>query len=347
MCKLPALQKKMIAFTAILSILIALSGCSFQRRERQIPVRVLILPKFEVDEMAGDFPGEAQLFYEEYLDGGDVYDIDGSPDTNKLYYKNGVAMFVLGQGKVSAALSTAAVLSDRRFDFSDAYLLAVGCGGAAEGYGIPGDVFVITAAADFDLGHRADPREMSDKAGTTWFHDESYDDVAVVRLNQSLADRVFERVKDVPLETTEKTVRFLEREYPGEAWAARPPRVLRGTSLSGDNYWKGKYDHQNALRITQTYACRDPYAITEMEDIAVGQAAKNYGLLDRLIILRVGVNMDVMPAGVTPEMLWGSGTDDHIASEDSMESVDIFETGMHNCFAAGSAVIEAILEGTL
>ena len=256
-------------------------------------------------------------------------------------------MFILGQGKVNAALNTAAVLSDERFDFSDAYILAVGCGGVAEGYGIFGDVFVISAAVDFDLGHRADPREMRDKTGTTWFHDESYDDIAVVRLNQSLTDRVFKLVEDVPLETTEKTVRFLAGEYPGEAWAERQPRVMRGTSVTSDSYWKSRYDHQNALMITETYACRDPFAVTEMEDIAVGQAVKNFGSFDRLIILRVGVNMDVLPTGATPEMLWGTETDDHVASENSMESVDIFETAMQNCFATGKVLIDAILEGSL
>ena len=87
--------------------------------------------------------------------------------------------------------------------------------------------------------------------------------------------------------------------------------------------------------------------LESFDDIAVCQAAKNFGLLDRLIILRVGVNMDVLPAGVTPEMLWGTGTDDHIASEESMESVDIFETAMRNCFAAGKVLVDAILEKTL
>jgi hypothetical protein len=84
-----------------------------------------------------------------------------------------------------------------------------------------------------------------------------------------------------------------------------------------------------------------------MEDIAVGQAVKSFGSLDRLIILRVGVNMDVLPTGVTPEMLWGAEADDHVASEESMESVDIFETAMRNCFDAGKVLIDAILEGTL
>ena len=57
--------------------------------------------------------------------------------------------------------------------------------------------------------------------------------------------------------------------------------------------------------------------------------------------------MDVYPNGMTPEMLWGVQSDDHIASEDSMESVDIFETGMRNCFAVGKVLIDAILDGTL
>jgi purine nucleoside permease len=341
------MRKRILALTVILLILLVLCGCSSQGKDQRLPVRVLLLPKFELGEMAGDFPGEAQCFYEEYLDGGDVYDIEGCPAPNRLYYKNGVAMCVLGQGKVNAALYTAAVLSDRRFDFSDAYIMAVGCGGAAEGYGILGDVFVITAAADFDLGHRADPREMHDKAGPTWFRDESYDDIAVVRLNQDLTDRVFAHLENVPLDTTENTVKYLRREYPGEAWADRQPRVMRGTSVTSDSYWKGMFDHQNALLITETYACRDPFAISEMEDLAVCQAVRSFGLLDRLILLRVAVNMDVLPGGVTPEMLWGPESSDHVASEDSMESVDIFETAMKNCFAAGKVLVDAILEGEL
>ncbi len=347
MIKVPTMRKRILALTVILLILLVLCGCSSQGKDQRLPVRVLLLPKFELGEMAGDFPGEAQCFYEEYLDGGDVYDIEGCPAPNRLYYKNGVAMCVLGQGKVNAALYTAAVLSDRRFDFSDAYIMAVGCGGAAEGYGILGDVFVITAAADFDLGHRADPREMHDKAGPTWFRDESYDDIAVVRLNQDLTDRVFAHLENVPLDTTENTVKYLRREYPGEAWADRQPRVMRGTSVTSDSYWKGMFDHQNALLITETYACRDPFAISEMEDLAVCQAVRSFGLLDRLILLRVAVNMDVLPGGVTPEMLWGPESSDHVASEDSMESVDIFETAMKNCFAAGKVLVDAILEGEL
>lgn len=323
-----------------------LTGCSSQTKDQRNHVRVLILPKFEVGAMAGDFPGEAQYFYEEYPVGGDVYANDGCPGTIELYCKDGVALCTVGQGKVAAAVNTSAILSDTRFDFSDAYVLSVGCAGTAEGYGILGDVFVISAAVDFDLGHHADPREMQDGTGTTWFHDEGFDSTASLEMDRALTDRAYDRIRDVRLETTERTVRFLNKEYPGEAWANRQPQVLRGTSVTADNYWKGSYDHQNALLITETYGCRDPFVASEMEDIAVAQAMKQFGMLDRLIVLRVAVNMDGFPSGVTPETLWGSA-DDHVASEDSMESVDIFETAMRNGFTAGRALIDALLDGTL
>ena len=79
-----------------------------------LPVKVLLLPKFEIGEMNGDFPGEAQYYYEQYLTGAEEYDIPNSP--RKLYYEDGVAMCVLGMGKINAALGTMAILSDTRFD---------------------------------------------------------------------------------------------------------------------------------------------------------------------------------------------------------------------------------------
>ena len=144
-----------------------------------LPVKVLILPKLEVGDMTGDFPGEAQYYYEQYLTDAEEYDIPNG-NGNKLYYKDGVALYVLGMGKVNAALGTMTVLSDNRFDFSQAYIIATGCSGSAIETTVMGDVFIITSAVDFDLGHHADSRGIADSEGTTWFHDASYDSAAVV-----------------------------------------------------------------------------------------------------------------------------------------------------------------------
>lgn len=313
----------------------------------KIPIRVLILPKFEVGAMSGDFPGEAQLYYEKYLAGGEEYEVPYAAEGCRLYVKDGVALCTLGMGKLRAALNTAAVLSDDRFDFSDAYIFSVGCAGSAVGTTVMGDVVVASAAVDYDLGHRADARELSDPDALTWFHEEEFDDAAVVRLDPQLVQRVYALVKDLPLETTERTRSYMSSCFDGAEWAVRDPIVLLGTTVTGDNYWKGQHDHENALAMVQTYDCPDPYAVTEMEDIAVCEAVRRRGLLDRLIVLRCSVNMDAFMGGATPEILWGNdGTDDQLSQDYSKEAADIFPTAMENNFLVGSTIIDAVLQGS-
>lgn len=317
-----------------------------QAEKDRIAVRVLILPKFEVGELEGDFPGEAQHYYERYLTGAEAYEVSGAGEGSRLHVKDGVALCLLGMGKVNAALNTMAILSDERFDFSDAYILSIGCAGSAVESTVMGDVVVVTAAVDYDLGHHADVREMTEERAVTWFRDPDLDSAAVVKLNPELMEKVFRLVESVPVETTEKTRNFMQAAFDGAAWAVRDPKVLRGTAVTGDNYWKGIYGHENAKCMIETYGCQDPYAVTEMEDIAVCAAVKRMGMLDRLIILRDSVNMDVFMLGETPESLWNPEMAPlSLASENNVEAADIFATAMKNNFAVGSVIIDAILNG--
>lgn len=338
-------MRKLIAFFLLSAQLFCLSSCAAV--EKRTGIKVLILPKFEVGELSGDFPGEAQYYYEAFLTGGEEYVIPDGGDGYRLYVKDGIALVLTGMGKVNAALTAMSVLTDERFDFSDAYVLSVGCAGSARDTTVMGDVFVITAAVDYDMGHHADSRELENENSGTWFHDSSYDDDACVQLDPVLMDRVYALVKDVPLKTTDNTRHFMSEAFDGADWAVRDPRVLRGTSVTGDNYWKGEFDHQNALLITDTYHCPDPYAATEMEDIAVARTMERLGMLDRLIILRTSVDMDVFMLGSTPERLWDPETDESLASEESTEGSDIFATAMANNYAVGSVIIEAILNDEL
>ena len=80
---------------AVIAVIIAflLMGCfSRKKEEEKIPIKVLILPKFELGEMTGDFPGEAQLYYDENVKGGDEYKIENSIWDVTLYVKDGVAL---------------------------------------------------------------------------------------------------------------------------------------------------------------------------------------------------------------------------------------------------------------
>ncbi len=341
-------MKKIISILLVFAVVclsVFAEGAAELAQTPKTPIKVLILPKFEVGNIEGDFPGEAQFYYEDYVTGGEEYDIEGGFEGSKLYVKDGVALYITGMGKVNAALSTAAILSDPRFDFSDAYIISTGCSGTAKDYVVMGDVVICTALVDYDLGHHADIREMKDQNATTWYHDAGYDSSAIVKLDPELMNKVFELTKDIPLETTEKTQKFMAAAFDNAEWATRQPKVLRGTTVSGDNYWKGEYDHANAVLMTETYGCPDPFAVTEMEDVAIGVAAKRFGMDDRLIVIRDSVNMDVFMLHATPETLWGGEEEDHLSSEDSVEAADIFFTARKNNYKVGSAVIDAILSG--
>ena len=331
----------------LLALLVAalLIVCASLALAEPVAIKALILPKFESGEMAGDFPGEAQYYYEGYCDGGESYDIVGCP--NPLYVKDGVALCVTGMGKVNSAMTLQAILMDDRFDFSNAYIISTGCAGSAIEYGVMGDVFVITATVDFDLGHHADPRELADANGTTWYHDASYDSASYKILNQELCDKVYNLVKDVKIETTEKTRAFMAAAFDNAEWATRDPMVLRGTTVTGDNYWKGEHDHMNALLMNETYSCPDPYALTEMEDNALAVVLDRLGMLDRYIIIRDSVNTDAFMNGASPESLWDPNFVDSLASDESVESADIFATAMENNFKVGKVVIDAIINGEL
>ena len=73
----------------LLALLVAalLIVCASLALAEPVAIKALILPKFESSEMAGDFPGEAQYYYEGYCEGGESYDIVGCP--NPLYVKDG------------------------------------------------------------------------------------------------------------------------------------------------------------------------------------------------------------------------------------------------------------------
>ena len=118
----------------LIAVVILAAGCASKppaQDGEKIPVKVLILPKFEEGEITGDAPGEGQYYYDEYCKGGEEYDIRAGYGDGKVYYKDGVALCLAGQGKVCATLTLTSLMTDDRFDFSDAYIVATGCAGAA------------------------------------------------------------------------------------------------------------------------------------------------------------------------------------------------------------------------
>lgn len=326
----------------------ALSACS---KSDTVKIKALIIPKFEIDDMARDFPGETQLFYEKYCMGLEPTELKGLPSGSSFFVnkETGVAILITGEGKTAAGLATSAVLLNDKYDTSKAYIISVGCAGGSTGYCTLGDVVLVTGVCDNDLGHSADIREYDYKnAETTWFYDAEFDWIAYKKLNTGLTDTIYEMTKDIPLRTTQISKKIMRENFPGEEWANREPKLIKGTAVTSDNYWKGRYFHNNAEAVAAAHGCEDPYAVTEMEEIAIANAAECAGLLDRVISIRVVVNTDTFFDGESPEGLWGTKEAyDKKIKEGSSETLDVFEPAMHNLFDVASPVIDAAVSGGL
>ncbi|MCF0141837.1 MAG: hypothetical protein HUJ75_00505, partial [Parasporobacterium sp.] len=109
-------------------------------------IKVLILPKIEAGTLGETSLGEAGLFHKKYTEGGNVYKLPTSTDSNNcLYVKDGVALTVTGAAKVNVTIALTSLLCDPRFDFSDAYIVSVGCAGADCEYSVMGDIYLASA----------------------------------------------------------------------------------------------------------------------------------------------------------------------------------------------------------
>lgn len=341
--------KSLICMFLSITVLLCSAACGADKNTAPVKIKALIIPKFEIGEMSGDDIGEAQLFYEKYCPQKQETKLPNLPETAHFYLneETGAAILVTGSGKTACALAMTAVLSDKNYDFSDAYIVSVGCAGGSAGYCTLGDIVLVTGACDNELGHTADIREFEDgKSEITWFPDSSYDAVSSKLFSSALAEKAFGMIKDLKPKTTEKSKNVLESNFKGEAWASREPKVLKGTALSGDSFWKGEYGHKNADAIIEHYKCPDPYAVTEMEELTVANTAECYGMLDRVISLRAVVDLDVFLGSDSPESLWSSsaGYNESLGSESSAD-IDIFEPSMHSLFDASEIIIDAILKG--
>lgn len=104
----------------------------------------------------------------------------------------------------------------------------------------------------------------------------------------------------------------------------------------------------NALLMTRPMAAliRDRTA-SRGNDNALAVVLDRLGMLDRYIIIRDSVNTDAFMNGASPESLWDPNFVDSLASDESVESADIFATAMENNFKVGKVVIDAIINDEL
>lgn len=75
-------------------------------------------------------------------------------------------------------------------------------------------------------------------------------------------------------------------------------------------------------------------------------AASCYDLQDRVVSIRVIVNLDTFLKGESPEVLWTKDQEyGRKVTKENSETLDIFGPGMENLFDVGRIIIDAGLTG--
>ena len=79
-------RKTIIALTCMVFLSSFFLLCACGKNAEKTKVKVLIIPKFEIGEISGDDPGEAQLFYEHYCANCEEIDIPNTTPSSQFYF---------------------------------------------------------------------------------------------------------------------------------------------------------------------------------------------------------------------------------------------------------------------
>lgn len=271
-------------------------------------MKSIILVPYVASEEGFDRPyGEAKFLYEKFFSNAQEKQIISDGLEGRLYVKDQLGLYIIGEGKTNASMYTTALLNSNEFDFSETKFILFGCCGCARDVGVVGDIYLVTETIDYELGHHADIRDIKDEVDHTWYPNLSLSRFGHVDLNNDFFNSSWELIKDEKASSTQWAKDYMSKSFNNEDWAIRNPKIMKVASVTADSYWKGNHDHQNANYVVDYYKCKHPFGAADMEDIAVAQVFSNYKMLDKFIILRFAVNTDVFMIGQSPETMWKDG----------------------------------------
>jgi purine nucleoside permease len=290
-----------------------LAGPGWAQAPKPIPIRVVVVTMFEIGQDTGDMPGEFQNWVEKFP----------LPETlpfpqgyRPLRYNpdKGVLGIVTGVGTARAAASIMALGMDSRFDLRQAYWLVAGIAGVDPNRASLGSAAWAEWVVDADLGHEIDAREMPADwpTGKLPLHRKRPYEAppaadnggAAYHLDPTLVLWAFGLTRDTKLDDSEP-LRNLRAHYVGHPEAQKPPFVLLGDDLSGENFWHGKLMNDWAERwVAYWTGGAGHFTMTAMEDTGTLQALTWLGRAGRAnagraLVLRTASNYSMQYPGET------------------------------------------------
>lgn len=244
---------------------------------------------------------------------------------------DGVGLACTGMGPANAAATVAALQSAAELDVGRAYVCTAGIAGAPPERAVLGDVFLNDCLVDWDEKLRWDAdatdRDADGAAPDHPIRLLPYSEADPVwRLDEGLVDAARAGADGVDLAST-ADARRQSRLY--AAADGRDPRVERGTSVAGGEYWHGEDCARLAEWLVDRYG-GGTYVTTECEGAATARTLDRFDRLDRYLSVRGVSNFDRPAPGETVAESFGRPDPIALAAE--------------NAFRVASAVVDRVVE---
>ena len=280
-----------------------------------IPVRVVVVTTFEVEQDGKDQGGEFQAWTDQYPL---PVHIPFPQGYHELRYNptEQVLGIVTGEGTAHAAASITALGHDPRFDLSNAYWVVAAIAGIDPNIASVGSAAWAHYVVDGDLAHEIDAREIPPDWSTGYTPLGRYvpyqqprppvnsiNGHQVYTLNGRLQNWAYNLTKDIVL-PDDAGLQSLRAAYT-QPTAQLPPFVLKGDDLASGTYWVG--DKLNTWAENWVSYWTDghgKFATTLEEDTGIMQAITFLGHVhradpQRVLILRSAADFTVPPPGKT------------------------------------------------
>lgn len=177
---------------------------------------VILVPFVESNEDRSKPTGEAKFLFDDYFYDAKPIQIIGEGLEGRLYVKDDIGLYVIGEGKTNASIYCTALLNDSNFDFSQTNFILFGCCGCAKGSGVVGDLYLIAETVDYELGHHADGRELLDEAGHTWFPNELLNSFGYLNIENNFFEKACNIIKNEEAITTQNAKDFMLKTFGNE-----------------------------------------------------------------------------------------------------------------------------------
>ncbi len=327
---------------AFFCLLLSFSLLATNVYPQKLSFKVITITMFEIGEIYGDEPGEAQLWYERDSLVNKV-DIPGS--YSPLYYnKNGQGLIMTGMGVSNAAATIMALGLNSKIDLTDTYFIIAGVAGTSPKVCTIGSAVWSHWVVSADLCHAIDGREIPDDwdysrfrigCNEPWCETEWSSGSEVFRLDSTLTQAAYILTKDVDLFDTDEAQEIRDR-FSEHSIARHKPKVTVGDNIAGNTFFFGEMTSNWAdWWMNKWTNGKGTYYTTNMEDSGTLTAFRrladdNLISFNRIMVLRTTSDFDQQYPGKT--------------TVESMKDIwSVYPIAIENAYRVGSVVAHEII----